>query len=996
LRLFIISIGASAELTVMVGKRVVGGVVQDQPYVHGEVCGSIDLFFFEIKGCVSLTIGAQPDDDPAALPLVAGVSLVSRSPALVEGSGTGRAIDGKLGDAHDTSAPAAPLITVPLDAIPVITFDAAPTVAPNAVMGANALGQTGVGANPWTRIGERWWRYEVLDVQLTGALIPATGGKTPSSWWTGRPPGQPVPTTALALLNWLPTPFSRAIPYGEELIRSVQDRWGTVCHEAAPPAALLWTFADSPWGPSVPGWLLEGIAWPDPPDTVRSAPAHGQLQVTEPWRIPQRADLDVLQGTEPARVVGDHVPCTKRGGVDTPTRSALSRMTTTLAKDLNTGPSAASSAFGDAAYREAVQAMEAGTPLGDLAAHHATTAWAPETTSAQCRGAILRSPVDDSREPAPDGSQVDREIVKKGWAEVGFTPDALRDAVRLTPSEPALELSVLLLVPSRALERGIVLRVEDPQGNIAVERPLTGADVVGTGNPLPAALTDPTGPWVDPVLRAARIVARLIADDKSYAVVWVPLRKLDAEIGSVVIGWRENAQGGKDLPPFYVVAMTALLGSEAWRESWDTTTIIEDRDALQSSLTQDPDDHALLSPGTTYTVAVTWRAASVKQDSQPVATTTPVWQPNKTQSYSFATEPASAAPTDLGPWILASSPGQGDIGVFCTEPVRIALAHQQVADLFGAYGKELRVVVRAASGKHPEPPGGGAPGAPWTLPIGPNEFVSTAKALGVKTPWREAVATMLERLDLPCIDSSGSSDHTVTITLPYTFEPLTDYLVDVHSVPIGAPPSATGLVHRIPFTTSRFESLEHFVSYVAPASVRARLVPNPAALSALPATPTGDQVDAAYQGAGLGVPTTPAFPAVEVLWTGAPVPQPVAIIVESSEPLWRSRVMPHQVSGPVDAADPLHHWWAGVADNWLALAPSTAPVAAGDLPRAVISRTIACPGRTRAVILLGAGARGTEARLDLVLAADDLAGQPERRSGHCRSASTHRTAGPSA
>ena len=139
----------------------------------------------------------------------------------------------------------------------------------------------------------------------------------------------------------------------------------------------------------------------------------------------------------------------------------------------------------------------------------------------------------------------------------------------------------------------------------------------------------------------------------------------------------------------------------------------------------------------------------------------------------------------------------------------------------------------------------------------------------------------------------------MTITLPYTFEPLTDYLIDVHAVPVGAPASATGLVHRIPFTTSRFESLEHFVSYIAPASVRARLVPSPAALAALPGQPTGDQVDAAYQGAGLGVPTTPSFPAVEVLWSGDPVPQPVAIIVESSEPLWRSRVMPQQVTGPV-------------------------------------------------------------------------------------------------
>ena len=128
------------------------------------------------------------------------------------------------------------------------------------------------------------------------------------------------------------------------------------------------------------------------------APAQGQLHVTEPWRIPERPDLDVLQGTEPARVIGDHVPCTKRGG-DTPTRAAMTRMTTSLARDLGTGPSAGSSAFGEAAYGQAMEALDTGTSLGDLAAHHATTAWAPETTGAQCRGAILRSPV-GSRMPA--------------------------------------------------------------------------------------------------------------------------------------------------------------------------------------------------------------------------------------------------------------------------------------------------------------------------------------------------------------------------------------------------------------------------------------------------------------------------------------------------------------------------------------------------------------------------------------------------------------------
>ena len=163
---------------------------------------------------------------------------------------------------------------------------------------------------------------------------------------------------------------------------------------------------------------------------------------------------------------------------------------------LGTGPSAGSSAFGEAAYGQAMEALDTGTSLGDLAAHHATTAWAPETTGAQCRGAILRSPVDDVPEPAPHGSPLDRDIVKRGWADSVFKPDDLRDAVRLTPSEPALELSALLLVPTRALEGGIILRVEDPAGNEILQRPLTGADVVGTGNPLPPALTDPNGPWL--------------------------------------------------------------------------------------------------------------------------------------------------------------------------------------------------------------------------------------------------------------------------------------------------------------------------------------------------------------------------------------------------------------------------------------------------------------------------------------------------------------------
>ena len=45
-----------------------------------------------------------------------------------------------------------------------------------------------------------------------------------------------------------------------------------------------------------------------------------------------------------------------------------------------------------------------------------------------------------------------------------------------------------------------------------------------------------------------------------------------------------------------------------------------------------------------------------------------------------------------------------------------------------------------------------------------------------------------------------------------------------------------------------------------------------------------------------------------------------------------------------------------------------------------MTRIVRGPGNTRAVVLLGAGSRGKEMRLDLVSAADALAGTPESRA----------------
>jgi hypothetical protein len=389
-------------------------------------------------------------------------------------------------------------------------------------------------------------------------------------------------------------------------------------------------------------------------------------------------------------------------------------------------------------------------------------------------------------------------------------------------------------------------------------------------------------------------------------------------------------------------------------------------------------------PGVGYALDVTWRAASKESDTQPAASEPGTLSGSTTQSFRFTAEDTAHAPTDLVPWILASSPGMADVGVFCTEPVRLALVSQKVTALFAAYGKELRVVVHSASGHHPPAPGGGGPGDLLTLAVDPTQFAfgSKGSGLGVQSPFVETLTVVGRAREWECVDVDSVDDHTYTVTLPYEFEPLTEYLLDIHAVPVGAPSSARGLVHRVGFTTSRFATVQEMAGYVLPAAVDHRLVAVPAALqdpASLPDRPLGAQLDAAFQAAGLAPPTTPGYPAVQVLWSPDPVPQPVAVVVECSEPLWRSRLMPTQITAPPDASDPTHKWWAARPAEWLRLEPSTAPVAVGDLPRAGVTRLVRGPGDTRAVVLLGAGSRDHEVRLDLVVASDPLAQTPDKR-----------------
>ena len=106
--------------------------------VEGEVCGSIDLFFFDIEACIDFRLEDNSPPDISIPDLLAGLSLVSRSPALVHGTAADQAVDAAIGDAIQSSTepnwaslPADQQAAgrVPIDAIPAVMFSAPPMVA---------------------------------------------------------------------------------------------------------------------------------------------------------------------------------------------------------------------------------------------------------------------------------------------------------------------------------------------------------------------------------------------------------------------------------------------------------------------------------------------------------------------------------------------------------------------------------------------------------------------------------------------------------------------------------------------------------------------------------------------------------------------------------------------------------------------------------------------------------------------------------------------------
>ena len=616
LRLFIISIGASAELDIL----VVGETGSFKTHIHGQACGHIDFFFFSIEGCVDVTLGSS-NAKPGIPDLVEKLSLKSRSPALLVGTGVDRPIDTSLGKGIEQDTPPSTankdLPLVPINSIPVLGFAAPPIATGLNFAGAPVTGSTGQTAGSFIDHGSEKYAFTLSSVTLERADGgPALlGSNAPSTWWTPNDASSANVNAQLALLTWEPDPATKAFEKTEQRTEQIRQRWQHTCEDAAPPTRVLWTFLDEQLGPSPSGWDLEGIAWPDPPDTRRKEPPPTGIHVSERWRSGD-AKIDALRGIIPAIVVGSAIKCgdqppppvssvpriaealrgiafdpglarrldaleatqavpqlqrievLARAGANVRLLEKASRLETLPAAGVDAVTVAGKIANGGVVSRHEVSAAFLGPAAGP----------SPGAAGGQvCQTRVLESPIfDDGRLIVFGNLHRDGKRVTEALKKAGVTHGPLNDVVVLNTGV-FVDATILLFVRRQFLEGRMVVRTLAQDGSELSRVLATAADRVAT-RPLPVYWTDPGGPWAKDV----QDVLGWKQDPRAsgYEPVWV-VAKGGSKSERIEIGILDTATNDADrvkiaagmgvIPPYFLGAFDALdsVGGHARRQRAD-------------------------------------------------------------------------------------------------------------------------------------------------------------------------------------------------------------------------------------------------------------------------------------------------------------------------------------------------------------------------------------------------------------------------------------------
>ncbi|MEU6076034.1 hypothetical protein [Micromonospora sp. NPDC047074] len=941
LHLWVIGIEASAQLTIQAGQVPDGPPIPDPEYpgdptktvqptknmvlIDGEVRGEIDLFFFTISGSVHVTLGASPGSPPAPPPLVTGVSLQSRAAALLQGVNSDRPIDGKLADAHADSAAIPSAEAVPIDSIIVIHFDCTPRVAgatttfpmPGGPHPEAIAALPGPSA-PAVRRGEPYYTYRITSITVAGPDL--TEGATPTVWWPNVPNPGAESKREFALLTRVPDAHPSAVERSRHAEHLLEQHWASICDPVAPATRVLWTFHDAPLGPSSIGWLLTGIAWPDPPGSTRDSTPNLRLDVAEVWRSGSLL-ADSLVDVAPARVIGSLVACGEGCG-QTPQREAPGR-----AGVADTGERLPLTVVGAGPIANAVPRASRAEQLGSLGLGlvqgRTTTATATSSRAVArgCSARALEAPFLRSADPKvltgqhPLGDLL-TDLLTQALAQ---GRPALDDVVALRTRE-IVATRMLLWVPRVALGVGaLVLRFFAADGTVLDEVVLdgTGPSIqVSSRNDLPRDWIDPEGPWHCRVDEVWTLFESMVRTERG--IVLLVDTAVPQGTSYLQLGLREVAGllvGGLTRPSYLVGIVDTLTAAEVRREEMATKVKQDTVTVVNGALEEMPDPPALLRPNSEYAVTVAWEYALTDADGTPKAPQT--WTAGTAQKFRFRTDgeplkpreiapadgPAVPMPVRLDPWILTSDPDEGDRFRFHAASIKIAFSVDYLLTMFEAYGRELKVQVRAASFKNST----GTPTYPLTVADlvtkGPQANVRPLQGTAVLTPWEGMMTDLLA--DKPCVDSSGSKVRHQILDVNLLLQPRTDYILDIEVK--DAPPPVPGTLarplFRRNFSTSRYADEAQMCADV----VSSRVTESPADAVAIaglvalaaPGALNPAALDSALRAAGLRPVVNVEGPEVEVLWTAiGGVQQPRVLVIRTPEPLLRTRAQPENYSPP--------------------------------------------------------------------------------------------------
>ncbi len=497
---------------------------------------------------------------------------------------------------------------------------------------------------------------------------------------------------------------------------------------------------------------------------------------------------------------------------------------------------------------------------------------------------------------------------------------------------PFTAVTIYLAIAEKLLARdGLLVEQLDATGAVLDSTPLSDlamTTVTDATTGMPAQWLDPAGAWLTHVQPVATFLAEPAFSDLVRLVVAIePVQRAD-RIRLLV------PDAAPIVPPHAVVVgvLQVCPAADADRQFADEE-VREGEIATMIDYLNGGAVVPLLAPGTTYALKLRYDVSTRLQGGLPGGAT------SVTQEFRFRTD--DAAPARLDPWVLGTTPDDEDRFHFTADPVKLVFNDLAVIQLFAAYGKQLRFVLRTADG----------------VPIPTHEVAELDPVdAGLETPYHEFLEGMVAAGELPCVGTATAHAHG-SWTSPVQLRPLMDYTVDVETDPPPAPPPPTrpqSPFFRRAFTTSRFAGVAELVADVQGRRIRHRALTAP--IAGLPATApvavaTDAALEAALLAAGERLLPAPAQSAIAVYWVrrpGSTAYVPHAILVDAIEPLWRTRQEP--VLETVPRAETL----VGDFDPaYKRIVPATVPaLRLVESGTSEVARFVRSPGGTRTLALL--------------------------------------------